>query len=94
MWEHGNIGKFWKGTREQGPLWKTLTKPHVCFSLETHLQKKRSDGIKFIIVSSKTTFFRKLATMHNEKCRMSVEEIDLIEEVRARKCLIRKSRVI
>ena len=19
MWEHGNIGQFWKGTREQGP---------------------------------------------------------------------------
>ena len=19
VWEHGNIGKFWKGTREQGP---------------------------------------------------------------------------
>ena len=19
MWEHGNIGQYWKGTREQGP---------------------------------------------------------------------------
>ena len=24
VWEHGNIGQFWKGTREQGPPWKTL----------------------------------------------------------------------
>ena len=23
--EHGNIGQFWKGTREQGPSWETLT---------------------------------------------------------------------
>ena len=22
--EHGNIGQFWKGTREQGPPWGTL----------------------------------------------------------------------
>ena len=25
VWEHGNIGQFWKGTREQGPPWETLT---------------------------------------------------------------------
>ena len=24
VWEHGNIGQFWKGTREQGPPWETL----------------------------------------------------------------------
>ena len=25
VWEHGHIGQFWKGTREQGPPWETLT---------------------------------------------------------------------
>ena len=27
VWEHGNIGQFWKGTREQGPPppWETLS---------------------------------------------------------------------
>ena len=27
VWEHGNIGQFWKGTREQGPplAWETLS---------------------------------------------------------------------
>ena len=24
VWEHGNIGQYWKGTREQGPPWETL----------------------------------------------------------------------
>ena len=24
VWEHGNIGQFWKGTREQGPPWETF----------------------------------------------------------------------
>ena len=24
VWEHGNIGQLWKGTREQGPPWETL----------------------------------------------------------------------
>ena len=24
VWERGNLGKFWKGTREQGPPWETL----------------------------------------------------------------------
>ena len=24
VWEHGNIGQFWKGTREHGPPWETL----------------------------------------------------------------------
>ena len=24
VWEYGNIGQFWKGTREQGPPWETL----------------------------------------------------------------------
>ena len=24
VWEHGNIGQFWKGTWEQGPPWETL----------------------------------------------------------------------
>ena len=27
VWEHGNIGQFWKGTREQGP---TLGDPQQC----------------------------------------------------------------
>ena len=26
VWEHGNIGQFWKGTRGQGPPWETLNK--------------------------------------------------------------------
>ena len=25
VWEHGNIGQFWKGTREQGTPWETLS---------------------------------------------------------------------
>ena len=24
VWEHGNIGQFWKRTWEQGPPWETL----------------------------------------------------------------------
>ena len=24
LWEHGNIGQFWKGTMEQGAPWETL----------------------------------------------------------------------
>ena len=24
VWKQGNIGQFWKGTREQGPPWETL----------------------------------------------------------------------
>ena len=27
VWEHGNMGQFWKGTREQGP---PLGDPHNC----------------------------------------------------------------
>ena len=27
LWEHGNIGQFWQGTREQGP---PLGDPHHC----------------------------------------------------------------
>ena len=27
VWEHGNIGQFWKGTREKGP---PLGDPHIC----------------------------------------------------------------
>ena len=29
VWEHGNIGHFWKGTREQGPPppWETIFRP-------------------------------------------------------------------
>ena len=37
VWEHGNIGQFWKGTREQGPPpWETLTFMRLGFIL-THL---------------------------------------------------------
>ena len=28
VWEHGNIGKFWKGTREQGPPPPPPGEPH------------------------------------------------------------------
>ena len=30
VWEHGNIGQFWKGTREQGPPPPPLGDPHWC----------------------------------------------------------------
>ena len=30
VWEHGNIGQYWKGTKEQGPPpWETLIKSEL-----------------------------------------------------------------
>ena len=36
VWEHGNIGQFWKGTREQGPH---LGDPRICFRYYITIQK-------------------------------------------------------
>ena len=44
VWEHGNIGQFWKGTREQGP---PLGDPRLCvtgrFSYGGHVKGEGSD---------------------------------------------------
>ena len=33
VWEHGNIGQFWKGTREQGPPRETLSTLFFFFTI-------------------------------------------------------------
>ena len=38
VWEHGNIGQFWKGTREQGPPWETLFN---CYSLSSRTNQDK-----------------------------------------------------
>ena len=41
VWEHGNIGQFWKRTREQGPPpWETLNCWMNNAALPSHLQKE------------------------------------------------------
>ena len=43
VWEHGNIGQYWKGTREQGP---PLGDPPKCENVLL-LDRKSSDTERF-----------------------------------------------
>ena len=52
VWEHGNIGQFWKGTREQGPPCETLIFPRKRRRKEESFLKGKSLKIKCKIFST------------------------------------------
>ena len=43
VWEHGNIGQFWKGTREQGPPWETLNIQSDGLGFAPNLESPKQD---------------------------------------------------
>ena len=47
VWEHGNIGQYWKGTREQGPPWETLFEQNPSFRLNKRRWNQTSRKTKW-----------------------------------------------